>query len=87
MKPVVHLERNVTQTKNEFFVIKDIEKVTSITINKMINLKQGEGPQIEICVGDTITPEQSKLIKKKSKVKITDYVSPTFEKWLNKNEQ
>lgn len=81
MKPIVHLERNITQTKNEFFVIKDIENVTSVTINKLIDLKQGEGPQIEMCIGDTITPEQTKLIGKKSKLKITDYVSPLLQRW------
>ena len=86
MKPIVHLERNVTQTKNEFFVIKDIENATSVAINKVINLKQGEGPQIEMCIGDTITPEQSKLLGRKSKLKITDYVSPFLGKWNESNE-
>lgn len=87
MKPIVYLERNVTQTKNEFFVIKDIENATSVVINKIINLKQGEGPQIEMCIGDTITPEQSKLLGKKSKLKITDYVSPFLGKWNASNEK
>ena len=86
MKPVVHLERNITQTKNEFFVIKQIENVNFVSINKLIELKQGDGPQVEMCVGDTITPAQKKLISKKSKLKVTDYISPTFERWLNKNE-
>lgn len=87
MKPVVHLERNVTQTKNEFFVIKHIENVNYVTINKLVELAPGKGPQVEMCIGDTITPTQKKLISKKSKLKVTDYVSPTFEKWLNKHEQ
>lgn len=87
MKPIVHLERNVTQTKNEFFVIKEIENATSVVINKILNLKQGEGPQIEMYVGDTITPEQSKLLGKKSKLKITDYISPFLGKWNTSNEQ
>lgn len=82
MKTSIYIERQKQSKKKDQFVIRQIENAISIKLNKMAKQKDGDGPQIECGVGDTITKEQAEQMCRISKVVVTEAPDNSFESFL-----
>ena len=66
----VYIERHTAQSSKDTYIIKEIENCISIKLNKKAKEKDGEGPQIEYQVGDSISKEQAKQLSRKHSVSV-----------------
>lgn len=66
----VYIERHATRSSKDTYIIKEIENCISIKLNKKAKEKDGEGPQVECEVGDSISKEQAKQLSRKYSVSV-----------------
>tara|TARA_B110000305_G_C18963104_1_gene413658 strand:- start:103 stop:381 length:279 start_codon:yes stop_codon:yes gene_type:complete len=82
MKTSIYIERQKLGKRKDQFVIRQLENAISIQLNKMAKQEDGEGPQVECGVGDTITKEQAEQACRISKVTVTEAQDNSFESFL-----
>jgi len=82
MKTSIYIERQKLGKRKDQFVIRQLENAISIQLNKMAKQEDGEGPQVECGVGDTITKEQAEQACRISKVTVTEAQNNSFESFL-----
>jgi hypothetical protein len=82
MKTSIYIERHRREKRKDQFVIRQLKNTISIQLNKMAKQEDGEGPQVECGVGDTITKEQAEQACRISKVTVTEAQDNSFESFL-----
>ena len=90
----VYIERHATRSSKDTYIIKEIENCISIKLNKKAKEKDGEGPQVECEVGDSISKEQAKQLSRKYSVSVKhsenqiDYsADQNIEKLINQSTE